>query len=144
MREILFRGKQMDNGEWIEGYLTYRYRYDQQSKKEILGPVIDCPHKFTLGNATGIVIGSIKVVPGTEGQFTGLTDKNGVKIFEGDIVQATDMNDTDLVGMVVWRYDAWCVSGPNWADSLHMANYLHKLAVIGNIHDQPDLLEVSK
>lgn len=115
MREILFRGKSQYTGKWGESV---------------------CPlglmHSGHLCN---------DFIPETVGQFTGLKDKNGVKIFEGNIVRATDSQGADLVGMVVWIYDAWCVSGANWADTLHMANHLHKLVVIGNIHDNPELLK---
>lgn len=77
----------------------------------------------------------------TVGQFTGLTDKNGKKIYEGDVVKASEKEDKDLVGAVEWKFECWIVSGANWADTLHMANYLHDLEVIGNIHDNPELLE---
>lgn len=70
MREILFRGKRMDNGEWIEGTL-YQIA-------ENLNPFI------MLSNMHGC---SFEVDPETVCQFTGLTDKNGTKIFEGDIVR---------------------------------------------------------
>lgn len=118
----LYRGKRTGDGEWVEGYLTYRYRYDQQSGKEILGPVIDCPQEVTLGNTTGKVICSYQVVPGTEGQFTGFYDSTkwedltpeeqeaflhqpdgwentpdvwpGKRIFEDDILQFEDVGET--------------------------------------------------
>ena len=138
MREILFRGKSVNGTGWFEGSLRIvtiqpadKEAFKQYEIEDTTLGVF--PNDFMAGFCE-------IVVPETVGQFTGLTDKNGKKIFEGDIIRATDSQDADLVGMVVWRYEAWCVSGANWADTLHMANFLHKLVVIGNIHDNPELL----
>ena len=140
----LYRGKLKDTGEWVEGYLTYRYRYDQQSRKEILGPVIDCPQEVTLGNTTGKVICSYQVVPGTEGQFTGLTDKNGKKIFEGDVVKAERIcNGKAWQGSVVWWNGCFAIQGIKDRNFPPIDLFV-EYEVIGNIHDNPELLEVSK
>lgn len=144
----LYRGKRTGDGEWVEGYLTYRFRYDRQSRKEILGPVIDCPQEVALGNTTGKVICSYQVAPCTEGRFTGMTDKNGTKIFEGDIVR-DDYEDGTHASIV------WLPQGCGWYLSYSRADRRmgHRsrgcsytqdefLEVIGNIHDNPELLEV--
>lgn len=76
MREILFRGKCFENGEWVYGYLS--------SKRTIS---VESP----IGNIDEVVID-----PATVGQYTGLTDKNGVKIFEGGILSDTEILRIEL------------------------------------------------
>lgn len=152
MREILFRGKRVDNGEWIEGFYAH-----SGEKKYIL---ID----------NDIAVGYLamkEVNPDTIGQYTGLTDKNGKKIFEGDILHfkayrgggfacpiGTDIYYRVLFGHCNPDSDTlseyvgfWALDKNYDEDDLYECgnsiNYLvdsHGAYVIGNIHDNPELL----
>lgn len=130
MRDILFRGKQTTNGDWVEGNLF----------------VSNSPNTATqILMGTDIYRKSYDVVPSTVGQYTGLTDKNGKKIFEGDIIDTPDR----LV-KVVWfegnaQFDLHFIRYTNDITitnfkGIHMRD-LKEYEVIGNIHDNPELLE---
>lgn len=138
MREILFRGKRIDNGEWLEGY----YGFDDNK------PLI------AINKANGI--NGYFVAAETVGQYTGKTDKNGKKIFEGDIVKV-HANDSyfddcwgwqdhwvDVVRLVV--YDRGRLQFNKRPADKYYSEFVfnHKeenLEIIGNIHDNPELLE---
>ena len=143
MREILFRAKRIDNGEWIEGgfYLEESHDLKADSMYIIVG-TLDC-----VGCA-------YKVIPETVGQYIGLTDKNGKKIFEGDIVKCTDaLNGIEFMAVVLfgnpngeynWGFQLKKISGDDantdillWAEMEESGAYIEAL---GNIFDNPELL----
>jgi uncharacterized phage protein (TIGR01671 family) len=117
MREILFRGKHQQNNEWVYGFYY-----------------LDCPHKnprIIDGDRT------VYVIPETVGQYTGVKDKNGVKIFEGDIVEWVWFEcEGKRVEDVVFALGGFFLCN----DSDSIGHYRDSLRVIGNIHDSPELL----
>ena len=131
-REILFRGKRADTKEWIYGDVqqnvdAVKIREQEQSIQRIAK--------------------SFVVIPETVGQYTGLFDKNGRKIFEGDIIEAHfDELFPDLATtlVVVWSDYGWFGRDMEGnVDSLEQKWVSDFFEIIGNIHDNPDLLEVS-
>ena len=114
MREILFRGKQKENDEWAYGFLV--------SHKHI-----------------GDWVTAYPVDPSTVGQFTGLTDKSGKKLFEGDIIRAFGeiyacrWDDGNVEFGLSNKHESFGIA--------YVAGY--DMEVIGNIHDNQELLEVS-
>ena len=127
MREILFRGKRADNGKWTYGYLFCIWE-----------------RTYICWGTTNDVPNMKEVIPETVGQYTGLTDKNGVKIFEGDILGGylDDNYPENLTVMeVVWCKCWWGTkeigSDPDlleWEDG-------EILEIVGNVFDNPELLE---
>lgn len=118
MREILFRGKQRDNGEWFYGDLIHLNHCVSIRSK-------DCAHS---------------VVPETVGQYTGLTDKNGRKIFEGDLIRSTETEETAIVQWFS-EHSAFMI----WCKTSNQVGFLYEceksiIEVIGNVHDNPELI----
>ena len=125
MNEIIFRGKRIDNGEWVEGYFVNLWLMHYQKHQPII----------TDNNAV-----SYDVDPSTVGQYTGLTDKNGKKIFEGDIMAFTAYG-FDYVGTVEFAYGSFSVMCEHASPFLDQAVSKHGAYIIGNMHDNPELLE---
>ena len=131
MREILFRGKPVGgawNTDWVYGAFC-----PQNSKGNI--PCIIVYNGKVAGHR-------FEVIPETVGQYTGLTDKNGTKIFEGDIIEHHTQGDIIVDRGVV----NWDGESARWAYQLNTMNPCFALykpdfsEVIGNIHNNPELI----
>lgn len=142
-REILFRAKRIDDGEWIEGCvlrdgLTGKYYF--KNKNDCLD---DNLYEVEGNNEDGFLqFKAYEVDPETVCQYTGLTDKSGRK-YEGDIFQASD-GDYIQRYIIVWDEDslewsAQCIGDPD--GTLPLSEFrVSEIEVIGNIFDNPELI----
>lgn len=121
MREILFRGKRICNNEWVEGGFHSRFG-----------------KAYIIGISKTERIDGTEVIPETVGQYTGLTDKNGKKIFEGNIINIEYPMTT--IKCAVVEYVGSAFVGNTDCDTWDLDNY-YALEVIGNIHDNPEPLK---
>lgn len=139
MRELLFRGKMFNNGEWVEGSYVFQY-----GCHEIYLPSCESEYGFD----------HYSVDPATVGQYTGLEDKNGRRIFEGDIVRFTsDPIRYSECGTVVFRKGCYEIEYlpeysnvpyyhrigkvGTWREMNASGTITYEYEVIGNIHDNP-------
>ena len=148
MRDLLFRGKSANTGEWIYGRNILRFHGTEEFADEVfIGPIGNfvLVRKDESGNIDGMKhAGFVRVDMDTVGQYTGLNDKNGKRIFEGDIVKVhwgLDFCD-DSVHAVTWQNAAWYIveKGTHAADLLIDVDK-SILEVIGNIYENPELME---
>ena len=126
MREILFRGKRTDNGTWAYGYLFCIWE-----------------SAYLCWGTTNNVPNMKEVIPETVGQYTGLTDKRGTKIFEGDIVKFYNGDGEYSPYEVRWQDSGFSVlmnGNPDLFDELDDF-FSRRCEIIGNIYDNPELLE---
>lgn len=133
MREILFRGKRVDNGEWIKGYYVF-----QKKRRGTFGQTVS-EADFDHGCIVAMSGEMHEVVPDTVGQYTGLKDKNGTRIFEGDILRFPYPSNQNIYS-VMWSGGSFVRKDPDgYYLSLNALN-CDEYEVIGNIHDNPELL----
>ena len=135
MREILFKAKRLDNGEWVEGSLI--------STEDNSGFILRSKTKALIPKGTNTFCSTecYEIDQTTLCQYTGLTDKNGKKIWENDIVR----NEEGDIGVVQWfeEHAAFMI----WNKTKNCVCYLAendflKIEIVGNEFDNPELLEV--
>ena len=125
MKEIKFRGKTTNKNEWVYGFYNQDIQWDSDD-----GNSIDFYYIYQL-SGDGEYYKKFEVIPETVGQFTGLTDKNGIEIYAGDIVINELHNEVIEV-----EFDVECQTC-SLADIIYMDN--SPIEVIGNIHDKDGL-----
>lgn len=139
MREILFRGKCRYNGEWVEGHYVKALDMYGREKHVIFESTATF---YSDGETSGFIL----VNPETICQYTGLTDKNGKKIWENDILSGyldDDFPEAETRVLVLWQENGWCAKQLecNGYEKLDVW-YSEYFEVIGNVVDNPKLLEV--
>ena len=132
-REILYRGARMEDGKFVYGSLVF-VKENDKSENELPHIVISYgPDTFDW----------FEVDPETVGQFTGMTDKNGTKIFEGDIVRHIDTTRhvVEVVNSEVYFDTKMLEFGFRYSNELFHCQFNNEFEVIGNIHDNKELLK---
>lgn len=134
MREILFRGKDLNTGRWKYGdYARVQNPFSEDG----------LPLKHLICEGTNVF--NQEVITETVGQYTGLTDKNGKKIFEGDIIRIPGSNKKGLPASV--RFNPICSAFEIQRigySAIGLDGVKYWGEVVGNIHDNPELLEGSE
>ena len=128
-RKIKFRGKRIDNGEWVYGYLAEKYFYADK-KYVILTEYADARNFI-----------EYEVIPETICQFTGIFDYTDYEVYEDDIIQHFD----GRIGKVVWNkaYGRFDIAIKNKSDTINSfrVSGLGRYDVIGNVHDNPEYVK---
>ena len=133
----LYRGKRIDNGEWMEGHLITDEKDDL---KYFIGYVLG-----TDEDGSPHDLDAVQVDPSTICQCTGLKDKNGKLIFENDIMEAhidEDFPEDVSRFKVEWNGKGWVENHPDGVDREYLDDFdTEHFKVVGNIFDNPELLE---
>lgn len=159
-RENKYRGKRIDNGEWVHGNLI---KMDAQGSQSFIFPFRNFASTLSCGQI--VAYNMVEVDPDTVGQFTGLKDKSGVEIWEGDVLsfkeilwsdcsraKIIEVREEALIGIIT--YNELCsvvkvyrgnVSSFGWNHETNECIMIdinpEELKVIGNIHENPELME---
>ena len=122
-REIKFRGKRVNGGEWVYGMTIS----NGTIKRKLNNVFFEVAENKWVG-----------VYPETLGQYTGLTDKNGVKIFEGDIISIGEPN---IKYITMWRDAGLCAKQIGASSYIGLTYWASDIEVLGNIKDNPELIK---
>lgn len=138
-REIIFRGKRVDNGEWIEGCIINNLWTKVNSGESVIEIVTGHPDIDCYGDLE--FSGCFEVHEETVGMFTNLNDKNGINIYEGDVLR----NPAKETGIVIWGESGFVLdirrkNGSKWYMPLSIG-FVKNKEIIGNIHSNPELLK---
>ena len=134
----LYRGKRIDNGEWVEGWYYKRIVHLNTFHQNV---VVDAIEVYDGENPLSIAY--YDVYPETVGQYTGLTDKNGKKIFEGDIVKGIFLFGEQILSVVKFSEGSFGLAwqrgnAEEFSPFTGMCNVEYEIT--GNCHDNPELL----
>ena len=138
MRKIKFRGKRVDNGEWIVGDLVH-WRNEEntiQIIQEKFGCCVDEKGNIVLIEEPFVC----KVIPETVWQYAGLHDKNGKEIYEGDIIEAPDDNDTYEICYSELECKFYFLGAGTFDFKYCREVYKNNIKIVGNIHENKDLI----
>lgn len=160
MRELRFRAKRLDNGEWVKGANILAMNTENPAIVEVYmfasGAAISTQEADGSGNLRKVAGKLYKVDPETVGQFTDLTDCYGTQIYEGDIVKLTDKYyETEWTAKVVfgnpyaqysWGWNFQYIGKKPQVNTdillwVEMAETGVHCEIIGNVHDNPELLK---
>lgn len=134
MREILFKAKCLGNGEWIEGHLVKRDGIEEYYIIQDIYEQITNGQRYLRSNLRDECY---RIDPSTVCQYTGLTDKNGVKIFESDLMRFDNGEEEFSDYAVDWSNASWKVACDDGSFPDNLDEFFSKRAeVIGNIHDK--------
>lgn len=138
MRKILFKAKHKDGKGWIDG--CYQRLVVHGVMKHFIAPA-----NSLVFDDIKLIDSLIEVDENTISQFTGLTDRNGKEIYEGDICNCSYGYTNDKIGIVYYKYGCFYVDDKHPSGNMPLKSLVkseaNRIEIIGNIHDDPELME---
>ncbi len=139
MRDFLRRGKSIDNEKWVYGNIVFT----RSGRAFLLEGSFFSGESHEGDFKHGEIYGT-EVIPETVGRHTGVKDKNGKRIFEGDILKSRydEYPDNVAIEVVKWIFNGWHTQQGNCTpDTIDDVEIMPYSEVVGNVHDNPELME---